>query len=230
MKSKLSIIIPILNERPQIERSIEYLLSLSHVAHELIFVDGGSKDGSREFLTAQNLRTIESPRGRAAQMNAGALCANGDILLFLHVDSQTPENMVQRIGELNDFVWGFFRIRLTSDKRIFRFIERGINFRSRVFSVATGDQGLFVKRSKFHQINGFAPIPLMEDIEITRRLKKLAKPYIVADSIQSSARRWQKHGTLYTVFFMWYVQALYVLGVSPNYLVRLYYKKAKSNV
>ena len=226
---QLTIIIPILNEAAIIGETLHSLLA--HITSagkrddiEVIVVDGGSCDESVSVAESYADKVLMSEPGRASQMNAGAAVATGDYLLFLHVDTLLPDNFFY-ITPLFDqqTVWGFFTIRLSGDNWCYRIIENGIRLRSRLTRVATGDQCLYVKRSTFHTIGGFAPITLMEDVEISKRLRRLAAPAIVRQIVTTSSRRWQTRGVLKTVLFMWWLRWCYFIGVAPAKLASRYY-------
>jgi len=224
---KISIIIPILNDADLLKKQLQSLQAWRAAGHEIIVVDGGSE----ETITASDRemadRFLSTNRGRALQMNEGARLADGDILLFLHADSGLPENagtLIERAMEDCTASWGRFDVRLSSERLIFRIIGWAINIRSYITGVATGDQGLFVRRSVFEQLAGYAPIPLMEDVEISKRLRRITRPIRLKGQIVTSSRRWEQHGVFSTVFLMWWLRLLYFLGVSPEKLIKKYYK------
>ena len=217
----LSIVIPVLNEGAQLTSCLQCLQGLRQAEAELIVVDGGSMDDSVERATAQADLVISSPRGRSLQMNAGAAKARGDYLLFLHSDTRLPVGFSSHW--LSDNVWGFFPVKLSGDRWAFRVIERAMSCRARFSGIGTGDQALFVRRDIFDQIGGFAAIPLMEDVEICRRLKVLCPPKVLSPTVLTSARRWQQRGIVSTVLQMWWLRLAFFLGVSPARLARRYY-------
>lgn len=191
---------------------------------ELIVVDGGSDDDSfAEALPLADAVLIGDP-GRAVQMNLGAAVARGDYLLFLHADTRplfTPEQLRAMLADAP--AWGFCRVRLSGSQRGLRLVEAGMNLRSRLSSVATGDQMLFVSRALFRETGGFAGIPLMEDIELCKRLRRIRRPAALRGLVCTSSRRWERQGVLRTVLVMWWLRLLYVCRVSPATLRRLYY-------
>lgn len=219
-----SIIIPVYNEFVSIEKHVTDLVNLLSENTEVIVVDGGSDDGGLAFFDSTPIKIIHADKGRAAQMNAGASAASGQYLLFLHVDSQLPVTF-ETLLRKNTLPWGFFNVAIDCDRWAFRWIEKGINLRSKFCSVGTGDQGIFVQKNHFDAVGGYAQISLMEDIEITRRLlKHYGKPNIINAPISTSARRWLRCGVVKTVLTMWVMQLAFRLGVSPCRLARWYYR------
>jgi len=222
---KISIIIPCYNESKNIIKTLMPLQTMRDHGHEVILCDGGSSDDTTELSLPYVDVLISSDRGRAQQMNTGALHANGDVFWFLHADTIAPENADQFINQVikyNHCIWGRFNVRLSGKKTIFRTIELLMNLRSCLTGIATGDQGIFVLRSYFKELNGYKSIPLMEDIELSTRLKKIRKPACIKQKIVTSSRRWEKHGILKTVFLMWKLRLAYYLGVAPEKLASQY--------
>ncbi len=154
-------------------------------------------------------------------MNAGEAVAKGQWLLFLHVDTRLPDDPFPFLCATNP--WGFYAVKLSGKQRCFRIIEWMITWRSRLTGVATGDQCLFVQRALFEQLQGFADIHLMEDVELSKRLRKKRQPLCIRNPVNTSSRRWERHGIIRTVLLMWYLRLLYVCGVLPHHLVRQYY-------
>lgn len=218
---QISIIIPVLNELDVIQHQLDAFNKLEGEGHQLIFVDGESSDGSYEFLYSRFDHVYRSPPCRATQMNKGASCAVGNTLVFLHVDTAFVSACLSELDKCQHN-WGFFSIRLSGAGVVYRMIESGINIRSRVFNVATGDQTLFFSREFFDRLGGFPSIELMEDIELARRAKRVFKPYILDDTVISSSRRWERNGPIKTVLFMWYLQGLFKIGVRPFKLAEMY--------
>ena len=219
----VSIVIPTLNEEDCILDTLA-AAAATH-PHELIVVDGGSVDRTRGAATAAGYLVIEASRGRAVQMNTGAAAATGDILLFLHADTRLPPNAlgdVTRSFADARIVGGRFDVTLDGPEPIFRLIETLMNVRSRVTRIATGDQAIFVRRSAFEALGGFAPIPLMEDIHFSFRLKRHGRVACLRSRVRTSARRWRRHGVWRTMVLMWWLRALYAAGVSPDWLARRY--------
>jgi len=217
---KLSIVIPTLNEASHIE---SLLAQLSDENVELIVVDGGSDDQTVQRASVQ-AKLVYSSTGRAVQMNAGAAAANGDWLWFLHADTQLSQPLNAYVDEItqSSSVWGRFTVRLNDARFIFRVIERLMNARSCFTSVATGDQGLFVDRRLFDELGGFPELPLMEDVALSKRLRKVMPVNCSALSLITSARRWQQRGVLKTILLMWWLRLAYVVGVSPVRLRQWY--------
>ena len=218
----VSIIIPVLNEADRIGDLLKHLPDNI----ETIVVDGGSMDSTVEIAASHADQIISSKKGRARQMNAGAAVASGEILLFLHADSFLPRNFLYHLQKFYvlDKAWGRFDVRIENEKRVFRIIEAMMNLRSRMTGICTGDQAIFMKRSVFNRVGGFAIIPLMEDIEISKRLKKISKPFCINNPTLTSARRWLKGGILPTILLMWWLRLAYHFGVSPEHLANHYYK------
>ena len=221
---KLSIIIPSLNEAGNIVTSLEPLQRLRSNNHEIILVDGGSSDNTVELAHPLATKIVYSRKGRARQMNTGAEEAFGDVFWFLHADTIVPENADQLIEQaLNDKYWGRFNIRLSGKSFLFRIIERMVNVRSCFTGIATGDQGIFIKREAFNKINAYPDIPLMEDIEISKRLRRIyGRPACVSEKLLTSSRRWEKHGIFKTVFLMWWLRLSYFFGISAEKISRAY--------
>jgi rSAM/selenodomain-associated transferase 2 len=217
---QFSIIVPTLNEAAVLE---SLLRSLRATGAELIVVDGGSDDGTVALAQTFADRLVLAGPGRAAQMNAGALAANGSWLWFVHADSELLAPVEDYLGVIAaSSHWGFFSLRLSGRRRIFRMIENCINWRSRSTAVATGDQGLFIQQSLFQRLGGFAQLPLMEDIDMSKRLRALYRASASTAVLQTSSRRWERRGVLTTVLLMWRLRLLYVLGASPQWLARQY--------
>jgi rSAM/selenodomain-associated transferase 2 len=222
---KISVIIPVYNEKGRLPVLLEKLAPVIDNGHEIIVVDGGSTDGTCENLSDSAASMVHSDKGRSRQMNAGAHQACGDIFWFLHVDSDFPvpvDAYIQTLVKLGEMQWGRFDVSLSGSRMIFRIIETMMNLRSRLTGISTGDQGLFVHNSLFNDIGGFADIAIMEDIEICKRLKKKSRPINATIRLQSSSRRWQKHGVLSTILLMWKMRILFFIGVDTAKLARLY--------
>ena len=216
----LSIIIPVLNEADSIAAALKRLPDSA----EVIVVDGGSTDNTVAIASVTADRVVASEAGRAKQMNAGAHVAQGDVLVFLHADTQLPVQFEHALSAFTQstHAWGHFHVRLDDPRFMFRVIETMMNVRSRLTSVATGDMTLFVRRRVFKESGGYADIALMEDIEISKRLRCLSKAFVVRDRVVTSARRWQAGGILRTVLLMWRLRLLYFFGASPDHLARAY--------
>ncbi|MGH8727050.1 MAG: TIGR04283 family arsenosugar biosynthesis glycosyltransferase [Burkholderiales bacterium] len=221
--ARLSIVIPVLNEAAVIARALANLQALRARRVEVIVVDGGSEDGTSEIARGFVDRIIVAPRGRAAQMNAGADVANGEALLFLHADSSLPEDADRLILDaLKSSHWGRFDVRLSGSHPLFRLIEALMNVRSRLSGIATGDQGIFVRRNTFYEYGGYPDIALMEDIALSKRLKQAGRPACLRQRIVTSSRRWEENGVVRTVIKMWFLRLAYALGASPKRLAHIY--------
>lgn len=222
----LSIIIPVLNEADHIADLLADLQGLRRRGVELIVVDGGSEDATLARARGMADHLLSSPPGRARQMNAGAAVAQGEVLLFLHADTRLPAAASDLIREAlagEDRQWGRFDVRLSGRHVLFRLIERSMNWRSGLTGMVTGDQALFVLRETFRQVGGFPDIPLMEDIAISRKLRKRSRPVCLSVPVVTSSRRWEQAGILRTVFLMWALRLAYFMGVSPRRLAAIYY-------
>ena len=220
---KLSIIIPVLNEESSLSRLSSHLQSIRRQGHEVIIVDGGSADNTLALSYELADQVIVSKAGRAVQMNSGASIANGNVFVFLHVDTFLPDNALQIImAAMTGNAWGRFNVRLSSNRLVFRLIESLINLRSCLTSIATGDQAMFIEKSLFNRVAGFPEIALMEDVALSRRLKKIEKPVCIKQKVITSSRRWENKGIMATVLLMWKLRLYYFLGVSPEKLNRLY--------
>jgi len=220
---KLSIIIPTCNEASGIGALLSGLQPFRQRGHELIVVDGGSRDATR--ITAHPLcdQCLLTERGRAVQMRAGAQVASGDVLWFLHADSTVPLMADEMIAQvLVNAEWGGFPVRLSGQQRLLRVVERLMNTRSRLTGILTGDQGIFVTRQLFNRVGGFHDMPLMEDIDISTRLKKLERPALTNGVLGTSSRRWEVRGIVRTIVRMWLLRLAFYLGVPARYLAAYY--------
>jgi rSAM/selenodomain-associated transferase 2 len=219
----LSIIMPVLNEAAGIEAALAALAPLRARGAELIVVDGGSGDATLSPAGSLADRVLTAPRGRASQMNAGAAAAHGDVLLFLHADTRLPENadrLVLNALAGSKRLWGRFDVRF--DVRGLRLVAAMMNARSRLTGIATGDQGIFVTRAAFAQVGGFPAIALMEDVALSKRLKRISRPVNLRAHVTTSGRRWRGNGTLRTILLMWRLRLSYFLGADPARLARQY--------
>ena len=274
VKPRLRIVMPVLNEGPRLAQHLHALQALRQRGVELVLVDGGSTDSTWALARALADQVLLAPRGRAAQMNAGAkwrttqkhadshgkaACddgisdgtGNGDVsvLLFLHADTQLPQNADQLIAQAlrqghhqgqherhkqqqqhqqqqqqqqQQYQWGRFDIRIDGKHPMLRVVERLMNLRSRLTGIATGDQAMFVRRDVFERLGGFADLPLMEDIELSERLKKIGPPARVKMPVATSARRWEEHGVWRTIVLMWRLRVAYFFGANPDVLALRY--------
>ncbi len=218
----VSIVVPVLNEADQLTALMNRLRLLQDRVSEIIVVDGGSDDGSLEKL-ANEFTVIQAPKGRAQQMNAGAAQATSTWIVFLHADTQlTPAHISEMVGSASTFQWGRFNVKLDARGLAYRVIEWFINQRSRLSSIATGDQCIFVRKRFFDEMGGFANLPLMEDVEFCKRAKRRAKPACLGKTVATSARRWQQFGVIKTVLLMWKLRLYFWLGVSADDLAKQY--------
>jgi rSAM/selenodomain-associated transferase 2 len=221
--TRLSIIIPVLDEAAGIVPLLTRLAGLRERGAQLIVVDGGSSDGTARLAAPLADLVVHSDRGRARQMNAGASHACGDALLFLHADTALPPDADRLIGTaLETRAWGRFDVGLDGAHPALRLIAAMMNLRSRLTGIATGDQALFVRHVLFRRLGGFAPIPLMEDIEFSARLKRAGPPACLRQRVLTSARRWEKNGVLRTVLLMWRLRLAYFFGADPHRLAVSY--------
>ena len=218
-----SIIIPVFNESPELDSTLEQLSqSLQGSSDiEVIISDGGSTDNSPEIAKHYPCRVINTSAGRASQMNAASTQARGDWLVFLHADSQLPDNWQDQLRLSNQ--WGFFPVKLSGEHWPLRIVENLINLRSRVSKVATGDQGLYFRRSFYQELGGYPDIPIMEDVAISKLARQKSAPSIGAYPVMTSSRRWQQNGIIKTVLLMWSLRLAYFLGINPVRLHRIYY-------
>lgn len=221
----LSIIIPCLDEAESIAETLQALQPLRKRATEVIVVDGGSGDDTVARAQPWADRVLAAPRGRAMQMNAGAACARGEILLFLHADCILPDAADGLI--INGLMrsrrnWGRFGVRIASRHPLLRAVETLMNARSRFTGIATGDQGIFITRSLFEAAGRFPEIALMEDVALSRRLKRFGAPLCLPHRITASGRRWERHGVLRTIMLMWGLRLAYWLGADPDKLALRY--------
>lgn len=219
----LSIIVPTLDEAEGIEAHLASLLGYWVSGCEIVVADGGSEDATALLATPLASRVIVSPPGRARQMNAGARASRGERLLFLHADTYLPKRADRLIDKaLARRCWGRFDICLEGRSPWLRLVALGMNLRSRLTGIATGDQALFMTREAFEAVGGFPEQPLMEDIEMSRRLKRLSRPACLRARVTSSARRWERNGVWRTVVLMWWLRYQYWRGVDSRKLARAY--------
>ena len=222
---RLSVIIPTLDEQDHIRLLLDDLAALRRDGHELILVDGGSSDSTRAAAAGLVDRIICTGHGRALQMNAGAGAATGDIFWFLHADSRVPPGAATALIRAcaAGHVWGRFDIHLSGRQWQLRVVEQLMNLRSCVSGVATGDQGIFVARKSFAGVGGFPELPLMEDIALSKALRRHASPHCIRQPrLLTSSRRWEEHGILRTILLMWRLRLAYLLGIAPRRLARHY--------
>lgn len=222
---RLSIIIPTLDEAPLIVATLEFLGDLRRRGHEVIVADGGSSDATAALAQGLADRIVCAPAGRAEQMNAGARAAAGDVLLFLHADSRLPgeaDRLILQGLAAGGRAWGRFDVQIAGPHPMLRLVERMMNLRSRLTRICTGDQGIFVRRETFEAVGGYPRQELMEDIAISRRLRRLSAPLCLRERCLTSARRWETHGVLRTIVLMWWLRLQYAFGAAPARLARAY--------
>jgi rSAM/selenodomain-associated transferase 2 len=220
----ISIIIPVLNEQANLPAAWQHLANITQQGVQVIVVDGGSTDGTVALAQRLGFTVMPSPAGRARQMNIGAVHATGDVLLFLHVDTQLPDGWLAAIQKqlCAPICWGRFDVRITGHARMLKVVAQMMNWRSRMTGIATGDQALFMTREAFNYVGGFPDQPLMEDIEMSQRLLRLSRPACIADKVTTSGRRWETRGVWTTIFLMWRLRFAYWRGHSASQLAQAY--------
>jgi rSAM/selenodomain-associated transferase 2 len=223
--ARLSIVIPTLDEAPGIGATLDALAPLVARGHEVIVVDGGSRDATVALARRSGATVLRAPRGRASQMNAGAARARHEVLLFLHADNRLPADADRIVLEglaTSGRTWGRFDVAIAGRSFWLGVIAWFMNHRSRLTGIATGDQAMFVRRDAFEHVGGFPAIALMEDIELSRRLKRLSPPLCLAARTITSGRRWETRGVRRTILAMWRLRLAYFLGADPEQLRRAY--------
>ena len=224
----LRIVMPVLNEGDTLRAALLALQPLRQRGAGLVVVDGGSTDSTWALARALADQVLLAPRGRAAQMNAGAADCHAEVLLFLHADTRLPDDADALIAQAlktgldQSHSWGRFDVRIDGKNPLLRVVERLMNLRSRLTGIATGDQAMFIKRDVFERLGGFADLPLMEDIELSKRLKELGPPACIKAPVDTSARRWQEDGVWRTIVLMWRLRLAYFFGANPDALALRY--------
>lgn len=225
---RLAIIVPVLNEAACIEAALARLAPLRERGARVLVVDGGSGDDTLRRAAPLADRVLVAGRSRALQMNAGArdaLAQDVDVLLFLHADTALPADadreIFRHVSNLPRY-WGRFDVHIDGRHRALRWIARLMNWRSRLTGICTGDQAIFVSRGAFSSLQGFAPIPIMEDIEFSRRARLMSRPIALAARVTTSGRRWERHGVWRTVLLMWRLRLAYYFGADPQDLAPRY--------
>ena len=229
-----SIVVPVLNETERINSVTEHINSQGKgFGYEIIVVDGDTQGSTIGAIHDNSVRTIKTQKCRARQMNAGAAMARGKILIFLHADTELPDNALKKISEVlenQQYVGGAFDLAIDSDRLLLKYIAFRANMRSRSNRIPYGDQAIFIRKSYFDKIGRFKEIPLMEDVDLMRRIKKDNKKiFILPDKVTTSSRRWQRDGVLYTTFRNQVLVALFYLGVSPATLAKYYWRNKNGN-
>jgi rSAM/selenodomain-associated transferase 2 len=225
----LAVVIPVLNEAAAIESTLARLAPLRARGALVVVVDGGSSDATAQKALGHSDHVLQSERGRAMQMNAGAHAAleqdDVDVLLFLHADSELPadaDRLIESALRTSGRSWGRFDVSISGSSPMLRVVTAMMNWRSRLTGICTGDQAIFVTRAAFLGLGGFATIPLMEDLDFSRRAKKHSRPIAIAARVITSGRRWEKRGVWRTIFLMWRLRLGYFLGTDPSTLARHY--------
>lgn len=224
---EFSIIVPVFHEAERINDLIESLNRLDSDRNiEIIIVDGSQERDTLIAVRSKQIVKISSEKGRAIQMNAGAFVAKGEVLIFLHADTELPIRALGKIHSLmerSDYVAGAFDLGIKSDKFIYKAIGTLSSLRSRLSRIPFGDQAIFIRKEYFDRMGGYKEIPLMEDVELMRRIKRSEKKIrIFYDRVMTSPRRWEKEGVIYCTVRDWTLRILYLLGMSPNRLVKYY--------
>ena len=222
----ISLVLPVRNEAGLIREQLQRLQCYRANGHEIIVIDGGSRDATVEQTKGLVDRCEVSAAGRSNQMNHGASEAKGDILLFLHADTELPVNADERICNALSAQgrrWGWFDVKLSKPLFAYRMVASMMNLRARLTSVSTGDQALFVERELFQEIGGFPQLALMEDIAISKALRRKGRPASPAGLVTTSSRRWEENGLVSTILLMWRLRFFYFIGVKPQKLREMYY-------
>lgn len=219
----LSIVVPVLNEATHLPEALRALQPLRAQGAQLVVVDGGSSDGSPALATPLADRVLMAPRGRATQMNAGAAACTSARLLFLHADTRLPPGAMDAVMDaLATHTWGRFDVRIDSPRATLRMVSFMMNLRSRVSGIATGDQAIFVRREAFDAVGGFEQVPLMEDLLLSRALRRLGRPACLRLRVRTSARRWEQGGVWHTIALMWRLRLAFFLGAPVDDLAQRY--------
>lgn len=217
---RISVVVPMLDEAVAIRACLRALAPLRAAGGEVIVVDGGSTDGSIAHAGQWADRIMVAPRGRAAQMNAGAAIARGAMLCFVHADTRVSPAALEYLARATG--WGRFTVRFSGRPAVLRVVAWMMNRRSCLTGIATGDQCLFVSRGLFEQVGGFPTQPLMEDVEISKRLRRLHPPHCASAEVITDSRRWERRGVLRTILLMWWLRLAYFLGAHPTLLAAWY--------
>ena len=224
LKPALCIVVPVLDKAEDLAARLGELQQFRTRGARVVVVDGGSADGSLAIAAGLADLAFVAPQGRARQMNAGAAACNADLLLFLHADTRLPHDadvLVQRATSSGRH-WGRFDVAIESPRPVMRIVEALMNRRSRWTGIATGDQAMFVRQDLFHRVGGFPDQPLMEDVALSKRLKRHGPPACLREQVTTSARRWERQGPWRTILLMWHLRAAYFLGADPLKLALRY--------
>ena len=225
---ELSIVIPTLNEYLYITNHQAYFKSLIKQGHEIIIVDGGSVDGTVESVQKIGCKCLSTKASRGYQLHAGACASTHNVLVFLHADTLLPptvEEIINTSLSNSNSSWGRFNVTFSKNNFIFKILAWFMNKRSCLTGIVTGDHTLFIKRDTYFNCGGFSDIPIMEDIEISRRLKKHSDPICLSNSVITSSRKWEKQGIAKTILMMWALRAKFYFGVSAEKIVEQYYSQ-----
>lgn len=225
----ISVIIPVYREGIRINNTIESVKQASgDIKHEIIVADGDPSGTTIRHIIDTEIIKLTAPKGRALQMNAGAERARGDILLFLHSDTKLPVNAFKKIkGALSDapFIGGAFDLGIQNPRLIFRTIGFAASLKHRITRIPYGDQAIFILKKYFEDIGRYPEIPLMEDVELMKRVKRhRGRIIIFKETALTSSRKWETDGIIFTIIRNWIIQALYLAGVSAERLVKYYYR------
>ena len=219
----LAIVVPMLDEAATLPALLVHLAGWRARGCEVVLVDGGSRDDSVEMARAAGFRVLIAERGRARQMNAGAQACGRALLLFLHADTRLPEAADAMVcAALAVQAWGRFDVHIDGRPRMLRVVAALMNLRSRLSGIATGDQAIFVRREVFEAVGGFPDQPLMEDIELSRRLLRVSRPACLRARVRTSGRRWEQRGVWRTIALMWRLRWAYWRGVPAERLAEAY--------
>ena len=223
---KISFIIPTLNEETFLVEQKSFFKLLIDEGHEIIVVDGGSKDHSLNIAKSLGCKAISTKPSRGLQQHKGANISVNEVLVFLHADTTLPASALLSIKQVlskPDIAWGRFNVSFTNQKLIYKVIAWFMNKRSCLTGIVSGDHALFVKREVYFECGGFSDIPIMEDVDISKKLKKYSKPICIKDSVTTSSRKWEKNGVLNTIFLMWCLRFLFYIGIPADKLAKHYY-------
>jgi rSAM/selenodomain-associated transferase 2 len=224
MATSISVIIPVLHEAGEVGALLPHWRELRRGGADLVVVDGGSTDATVALIERGGFAVLPAPRGRACQMNVGAAAATGELMLFLHADTRLPDGALDLVRQAlaGPRCWGRFDVELDGGGWRLRLVARLMNLRSRLSGIATGDQAIFVRRQTFRAVGGFPVQPLMEDIELSARLRRLSAPVCLTAKALTSSRRWRRHGTCRTIVLMWGLRLAYACGVPSTALACFY--------